>query len=79
MSKKKQSIEEVIQESEAETSVYAEPLVSLEQAALSLKMTPAFKPQHLMSVLTFCKSSGLPEFGTMEEMKQVLQKFGYKI
>lgn len=57
------------------------PVLSLEQVALAAgqKSSPVFKPHHLPSLLTFCKSSGFPTSGTESEMKEVMRRFGYKI
>lgn len=55
--------------------------LTIEQVALAneKKMSPRFKPQHLVSILAFCKSTGLPTSGSEKEMLNVLRRYGYKI
>lgn len=36
-----------------------------------------YKPQHLQSVLAFCKSRGFPVKGTEAELTQILKEFGW--
>lgn len=77
---------EIEEQAQAEAVVVAPPapapipvVLSLEQVALSQKMEPLYKSQHLQSIKAFCRSSGLPESGTLKEMLEVLRKYGYKI
>jgi len=75
-------IEEQAEEAVVEAAPVTAPIavaISLEQVALSQKMEPLYKSQHLQSIKAFCRSSGLPESGTLKEMLEVLRKYGYKI
>lgn len=53
--------------------------IPLEQAAQMLKLSPVYKSHHLPSILAMCDKFGYPKCGSLEDMKFVLQKYGYQI
>jgi len=56
-----------------------EPMISVEQAAQMLKLVPVFKQHHLASIHAMCEKYGLPKEGKIDDMKFVLQKYGYSV
>jgi hypothetical protein len=68
----KVAVEEVVVKPVKE--VKAKVLIPITEVARQYRQ---YKKYHDASILTFCKSTGLPTIGSQIEMKNVLAKFGW--
>lgn len=74
-----QELSEVQENKASEATPPAPQMLSLEQVASmnADKLVPKYKPNHLSGLIAFCNHKGYPTTGTVEQMLDVMQQYGY--